>query len=540
MISLKNDYSRFSTQQKCIEKYGNVTNENVDDLVTCYQSIKNDYFFNLKAQFSNETEYSLSEEELNVPTGYITLFTDDFDGTISSIDVEILNLSNSQLVDKIIVLPLGGGLPFTELDDGGGGVSNNFGDIETAINLNYWNSLNCDSTDYKYSGCGVNVGIFESRVQEQTSHGYVDPLSSFFTNSNPFLPAGVNESNFSDHPRIVAGISSGYYGLAPNSKVFSNHFIGDPGLSGLSWYFSSEFNLLNQGAINIINMSYGPYDISNYNYWIETYNKFAYNNNSTVFIASAGNKTNHEVVTPSAAHNIFSVGGTTDDGNELWVSDNDLGSSYLEYNNVEKPNIVAPAVINIVDPDNGNELYSNYGTSFAAPLVTGATALLLEKEPALKVQPELVYALLLASANNDNYTASSIQSFNQSFGEKTGAGILNVDALLTNSSNTWYPSVSSNTTSLSHSFNVITSSTKTLKVAMFWMKKYEGNDGYLSNYDINVYHNNVLIGDSDLVYNNSELVITNFSSSGTIRIEIITTNFEGNDSQNIGVAWVIE
>lgn len=137
----------------------------------------------------------------------------------------------------------------------------------------------------------------------------------------------------------------------------------------------------------------------------------------TIFVKSAGNLgENQEITPPGLAYSIITVGGT--------VSDKIYGNSSSLYgNSCVKPDLTANARISI-----------SYGTSFAAPAVTGTIALMLEAEPSLAFYPQAVKAILQAGCFKK---ASDAMTYidKSSFMKRQGAGrldILNVLSIIKN------------------------------------------------------------------------------------------------------------
>jgi serine protease AprX len=159
--------------------------------------------------------------------------------------------------------------------------------------------------------------------------------------------------------------------------------------------------------------------------------------NGIVVVVSAGNKGSGVVYPPANDPFVITVGATDDKGTGA-ISD-DLVASFSAYGTSEsgfsKPDLVAPGtniVARIVNsnmglagahPANlvgGGQYFRMSGTSMAAPVVSGAVALLLQDEPNLT--PDQVKYRLKATANKSwtGYNAT-----------KAGAGYLDVYAAVT-------------------------------------------------------------------------------------------------------------
>ena len=155
--------------------------------------------------------------------------------------------------------------------------------------------------------------------------------------------------------------------------------------------------------------------------------------NGVVVVASAGNKGNGAIFPPANDPFVITVGAVDDKGTGA-ITD-DAIASFSAYGNSEdgavKPDLVAPGV-NIIarlvnqnmglgqsHPANkvGSQYFEMSGTSVAAPMVSGAVALLLQDEPGLT--PDQVKYRLMATAN---------KSWNGYKASKAGAGYLDVYA----------------------------------------------------------------------------------------------------------------
>lgn len=143
-------------------------------------------------------------------------------------------------------------------------------------------------------------------------------------------------------------------------------------------------------------------------------------------VKSAGNEGsgcggNGNVTSPGLAYNIITVGNFSDMGTVSWTGDTMSScSSWVDpsstNNDREKPEVAAPGTnitsLLTASPWVGN---AGSGTSYAAPMVTGMSALLMQRASSLTAWPEAVKAITMASAIH-NIEGSGRLS------EKDGAG----------------------------------------------------------------------------------------------------------------------
>jgi serine protease AprX len=263
------------------------------------------------------------------------------------------------------------------------------------------------------------------------------------------------------HGTHVAGIIGGngsaslggYIGVAPAANLINVKVSNDDGsasassiVSGMQWIND------NRAAYNIrvVNISLNstvkePYGNSAIDAAVEIlwFNKI-------VVVVSAGNKGELGALYPPANDPFVITVGATDDHGTADLAD-DTMASFSAYGKTEsgflKPDLVAPGT-NIVSllsarnstiaqahPDHivSDPYFRMSGTSMAAPMVAGAVALLLQREPQLT--PDQVKARLQRTATRGTwpgYTAT-----------KAGAGYLDVYAAVhtptTDSANTGTP-----------------------------------------------------------------------------------------------------
>jgi serine protease AprX len=272
-------------------------------------------------------------------------------------------------------------------------------------------------------GNGITVAVLDSGVNPQQDL-YTVSGSNRLLASAAFQP-GSDTSSFDNygHGNHVAGIiasngqrsAQAYVGVAPEANIVNVRVLDANGvgtvsgmIQGLEWIYN------NQQAYNIrvVNISVNssepePVDESPLSAAVQ-----ALWFNGIVVVVSAGNQGEEALYPPANDPFVITVGATDDRGTASTADDVMAPFSAFgqTIEGIRKPDLVAPGT-NIVslmaNPNStlsaqygGNVVDGTYfrmsGTSMAAPMVSGAVALLLQAQPNLT--PDEVKFRLMATA----------------------------------------------------------------------------------------------------------------------------------------------
>ncbi len=263
--------------------------------------------------------------------------------------------------------------------------------------------------DIQTGNATIKVAIVDDAMQISHSDLQGMTLSGFDLADND---PDVNPPSAAwDHGTHIGGLigantnnGTGMASLAFGVKLLPIKITSDSSPNVLISEYEGVAFAVSQGA-RVINMSWGAPVPSQTGLAVinEAYNS------GVVLVAAAGNEGNSNVNYPAGYQGVISVGAT----NNI-----DVRASFSNYGS--SVDISAPGFqMWSLAPDNGTSVKN--GTSFAAPLVTAAAALLLSANPFLS--PSEVESCLLASADN-------IDIFNPNYIGLLGAGRLNVQQAL--------------------------------------------------------------------------------------------------------------
>lgn len=273
--------------------------------------------------------------------------------------------------------------------------------------------------DWNVDGAGQRIGVIE-----------VGGDVTFNFDDNPAVDMGLitrDTANTcrSDHGDKVVGVlhsqDSVRRGMTPAAELRLGGSCG--GNDGE--LIAASTRAINWGA-TVLNLSFGatlpagsPPGGAD-----RAYDQLIFDRETTV-VASAGNsgtEVNPSVGSPGLGYNVLTVGNYDDVDTTRWGDDvieptssfRDPGSLHGDRN---KPEIAAPGVVETTQFD---DFTAANGTSIAAPHVSGAAALLQQRDAFFELFPEGVKAVLMASAIHNIEGATRIS-------DRDGAGGLVVD-----------------------------------------------------------------------------------------------------------------
>ena len=325
-------------------------------------------------------------------------------------------------------------------------------------------------TDLDYDGTGVKVGILEAHdgtKSYDTNNVHLRDKVISYRGTSYDSSTNIISSHATTVLSIIGGdvvtSSSGikYSGIAPNATLSLAYVKGYSDFSdALDWF-------VNEQNVHVINYSGGSgtgYEAKCFLFdnYIQQYR--------VTFVNSSGNKNN--VTGPGTTYNgitVGNVGKLLNTGNYALLD----GSAFNENNNfTNKPDICAIGTNIYMLNTSYNPEDRGYGTSYSAPQVTGAIALMLQKNSSLIGNPHKVKAILLSSADEsaiykedddpitilnptiDTRYVSFATGINR---EKTGSGLLDIDTTLANINNPMlftksYSSISNSTVATAHGY----------------------------------------------------------------------------------------
>jgi serine protease AprX len=342
-----------------------------------------------------------------------------------------------------------------------------------------------------WDGSGIGVAVIDSGIDSHPDLLSTQSGQSRVLYRQSFI-GGVQNDDFG-HGTHVAGIVAGsgatsnvpgsshvLSGIAPNANLLDLRVLDQNGSSNDSVVISAletAVQLKTLYNVRVINLSLGRpfYESCTLDPLCEAVE--AVWNDGIVVVAAAGNLGRNgysTVLCPGNSPHAITVGAmktmeTYSRSDDLIASYSSKGPTYID--NTVKPDIVAPGnlVVSLLAPGStlantypenvvGPSYYSSTatgpaeymllsGTSMAAPVVSGAVALMLQNDPTLT--PDTVKARLMKTAGKtfpvssiatDPTTGETYTSYYDAF--TIGAGYVDIAAALANYERTYLSSVS--------------------------------------------------------------------------------------------------
>lgn len=299
------------------------------------------------------------------------------------------------------------------------------------------------------SGAGVKIGQIELSTPDFSNPVFDHMRDEEHPENNRFhilmdvSGKYANKSHETAVASIIVGKSTGYTGIAPDAEYYA---VGIQDFNNHKHHWRKGMELLIDAGVNVINASYeftgearGTYGEPSR--WVD----HVINEHDVSVCISAGN--DRYILGGAMAYNAITVGDIDDNhtltlsDDKRMVNDDDLNKQSAYSLNTElayKPDIMAPGATagTPIDPQTNT---NHGGTSYSAPIVTGAVAQLCDMFPAYKTMPLVLKAILLAGAvktqemidcdedtDPDNDIDSVIRGDRIALDRKNGAGMVNV------------------------------------------------------------------------------------------------------------------
>lgn len=292
-----------------------------------------------------------------------------------------------------------------------------------------------------YKGTGINIGIIESSgVCDTTSPHYSAMRTHIIENGTAPLGTSVHASLVT---AIVAGNrvafnSRTYEGIASNANIFITQ------AHDVTHLFSG-LNVLADYGVNVINISMGIEQYKTYSYIDRELDDFI-NTTDIICVVAVGNEGDEDgaITSPALALNCIAVGNLATKNSMTQIigsmpySVHHTSSSFEPSCLPNKPDVCAPgtyvsAIQSLTDEYNFyyelmmeiNPSNQPSGTSFAAPVVTGIIAQMLQAKSFRIGRPQAIKAKIINSARPSRVSTVDNPTENNSFiYERSGAGMV--------------------------------------------------------------------------------------------------------------------
>ena len=407
-----------------------------------------------------------------------------------------------------------------------------------------------------YDGTGIGVAILDSGIAPKQDLTTSNGTGSRIVYSESFV-SGLDASDQYGHGTHVAGIvasngsaSSGpnfkrdFKGVAPNANILNLRVLDANGSGNISDVISAidrAIQLKSTYNIRVMNLSLGTPVYESYTLDPLCQEVEAAWNAGIVVVVAAGNYGRSNtmgvagygtIASPGNDPYVITVGATKTNGTP-WRSDDSVASYSSKgptaFDHIVKPDLVAPGnnVVSLMAPNctiaslfpqtlvqnsyyevnptpgTSTDYFRLSGTSMATPVVAGAAALMLQKQPGLN--PDQVKARLMKTATKifaPYVTNSDIVnhfSFNiQSDIFAVGAGYLDINAALNSNDLASLPALSPVATynSVTHHVSVVLNYAITWGDAITWGEAITWGDSVFVNGSAIIWGDAITWGDA--------------------------------------------
>jgi len=402
------------------------------------------------------------------------------------------------------------------------------------------------------------VGVVEVPEDGNPDGSRIDRPHDWLPGANDATTAFRPASPVSSHATEVAGRIAAVHnppdrwrGIAPGlGPLLSANSDGTTAgvIQACDWALGQGAVILNLSLEYRTDFSGVPNQLARYCDWV-VYNQWR---TVTTVAGNEGDDVNHVVTNPGLSYNSITVGAYEDVGDNRWLNPDDWMAEFSCFNDPAGSDRELPEVVavgrTIESPTVGNTISGDVnGTSFAAPAVAGIAALILERQPLLFNDPEVIKAIIMASACH-NIEGSSRLS------DQDGAGAVvaceadeiaekqqfHFDLLADNSFDAPAPNGNWN-------FNGMNlERARESRVVICWSVAVGGAPNYnypaggplQADLDLRVYNPDGSLAASSISYdNNYEVVEFTPTQTGIHRIEVRRHTWAADYMTWVGIAW---
>ena len=378
-------------------KYDNFEMRKQMNIKGKFEDYRDEFYDRSKQYFTSKNNELLKKiDTSNMKNIYVSKYTPFFNFTLKTKELTtsispLKRLSNKNYIDEINIK-----YPAKRT------VKEKLYGVKDTLGINHINN------DLGYTGKGVKVGVLDV--------GVIDEKNEVFAGKNITIkPEIFNIKNVQEHATSMGSIIGGNEGIAPDCSLYSLQAILG---------FEEEFDWLLDNRVDIVNASIGSGTVNGKYNSDSAYFDYIVRQYKLIVFAAAGNEGSSDgsgsgyIANPGLGYNVFTIG----DCDSRFIPTNE--SSWITVEGPTKPNITAIGIDVEIPGIDG----SYTGTSISTAVVSGCTALLLEKFPELKGNPAAVYALLGA---NTSIMAGDYGRHNEPRIYE-GAGCINIDKAFVN------------------------------------------------------------------------------------------------------------
>nr|AIG55378.1 secreted protein [Thraustotheca clavata] len=290
-----------------------------------------------------------------------------------------------------------------------------------------------DAWQRGFKGQNVKIGVFDTGLAPSSRQHFhhVEDITNW-TNEQDLVDSNGHGTFVAG---VIAGSVDGCLGIAPEASIYAFRVFTSESVVYTSWFLDA-INYAIYLELDVLNFSIGGPDFEDLPFVDKVREASSH---GIIVVSAAGNSGPYYgiLTNPADQMDVIGVGGLTEDlqkiasfsarGLTTWEIDSGYGRV--------KPDVMALGV-NVVGQTSTGKCIQLNGTSMAAPLVTGAVALILSAMTASQRQqfgnPGFIKALLLTTATRLESRSIGSSTLNNEWHHiyEQGAGRLNLSSAL--------------------------------------------------------------------------------------------------------------